>query len=88
MVEFKTEVLSLNLFKRQKQTKYGPNIKWGNIENGKQAQKIESIKQDDRSKTKHISYDNVCKCVNSLIKRQRLLDWSRNKIQQYAVYKR
>ena len=32
-------------------------------ENGKEAQKIESIKQDDRSKTKRISYDNVCKCV-------------------------
>lgn len=32
-------------------------------ENGKETQKIESIKQDDRSKTKHTSYDNVCKCV-------------------------
>lgn len=53
----------LNLSKRQKQTKYGPNIKGGNIETGKEAQQIEPIKQDDRSKTKRISYDNVRKRV-------------------------
>lgn len=29
-------------------------------QNGKQ---IEPTEHDDRSKTKHISYDNVCKCV-------------------------